>query len=842
MCTAAEAAATPLTGDGMDFLRRDLVYAWRSLGRAKGLTVTCVISLALGLGASTVLFSVVDAALLRRPPFPDPDRLALLTITHRTPREGEHPERWSWARFQLLRSSVQSFRNVAAYSNAVLAIRMEDRAEAVPMEVASADYLRVAGFAPALGRDFNRDDEREGAIPVAILGRDVWATQFRGDPGIIGGRVQINGVAHTVVGVAPAGFMGISGRARVWISPAAATQVSYRDYLRTNQNFISVVGRLKPDVPIENARHELRVLGTRINAAVPSEADGPEDQFSANAVSLNDARADVTTRRALTLLSGAVALLLLLACANVASLLLGRAEGRRREMAIKLAIGAGRARLVRQLLLECALIAGAACAIAVIVAVWVLPLVEVPPTLARGRNFYGAIGEFATPVFDLRVFAFAAATCAVTVLAFGLLPALRATRANLAADLKTSAASVRAGRRLDARDWAVALQIALAVTLLVGGGMMLASFQRLRSTTLGFDPSNLLTFMLRPSEVTYAGARAPRLIDRVLDEITRVPGVVSATVDGCTPVSMQCANSDLHIVGRDWGTAEPPLVRRHYVAAAHFTTLRTNVLRGRGLTDQDRAGSRHVVVINEAAARRFWPNEDPIGKRVWFEAASGFASPDSAAEIVGVTENTAYGPIDETPIQPDFFTPYRQFTYPTRMVLIRTNRDPLSIVRDVGAAVRRVDANLALFDVQSMDARAGTSWAKRAFETWLLTAFALLAAALATIGVYAVTAHAVLSRQRELGVRIALGASARRILESAASRTLRLAAVGLGAGAIGAVVAAGLLRAFLYATNPLDPLVLAAVGAATLLVLALATLLPACRALRVQPVEVLRAD
>ena len=826
----------------MDIVRRDVVYAWRSLRRAKGLVITCVISLALGLGASTVLFSVVDAALLRPPPFPEPSRLALLTITHRTPHDGVLAERWSWSRFELLRSSVHSFARIAAYSNAVLALRVGDGAEAVAMEVASADYLRVAGFRVLLGREFTRDDEREGAPPIAILGQDLWMTRFRGDSSVIGRRIQIGGVSHVVVGVAPRGFAGVSGRARAWISPAAATQVSYKDYLRTNQNFISVVGRLRPGVSVDEARRELGILGTRIEAAVPAEDHGPDNLFSATAISLNDARADVTTRRALTLLSGAVALLLLLACANVASLLLGRAEGRRREMAIRLAIGAGRARLVRQLLLECALIAGAACAIAIVAAVWVLPFVAVPPTLARGRNFYGAIGEFATPVFDLRVFAFAAATCAVTVLVFGLLPALRATRANLAADLKTSAASVRTGRRLDARDWAVALQIALAVTLLVGGGMMLASFQRLRSTAMGFDPSNLLTFMLRPSEVTYAGARAPQLIDRVLDEIARVPGVVSATVDGCAPVSMQCANSDLHIVGRDWGTAEPPIARRHYVAAAHFTTLRTNILRGRGLTDQDRAGSRHVAVINEAAARRFWPNEDPIGKRVWFEAASGFASPDSAAEIVGVTENTAYGPLDETPIQPDFFTPYRQFTYPTRMVLIRTNRDPLSIVRDVGAAVRRVDANLALFDVQSMDARAGTSWAKRAFETWLLTAFALLAAALATIGVYAVTAHAVLSRQRELGVRIALGASARRILESAASRTLRLAAVGLGAGAIGAAAAAGLLQAFLYATNPFDPLVLAGVGAATMVVLALATLLPARRALRVQPVDVLRAD
>jgi predicted permease len=768
--------------------------------------------------------------------------LALLTMVHRSPSEGQQAERWSWARFELLRSSTRAFERVAAFSNTVLAVRVGEGADAVAMEVASAEYLRVAGVRVLLGRDFDRGDERDGSPPVAILGHELWTSRFRADSSVIGQRIQIDGVSHVVVGIAPPGFAGISGRARAWISPAAATQVSYRDYLRTNQNFISVVGRLRPGVSVDDARDELRVLGTRIEAALPADDHGPADAFSATAMSVNDARADVTTRRGLALLSGAVALLLLLACANVASLLLGRAEGRRREMAIRLAIGAGRARLVRQLLVECGLIAGAACVVAIIAAAWVLPFVAVPPTLARGRNFYGAIGEFATPAFDLRVFAFAAATCAITVLAFGVLPALRATRANLAADLKASAAATRAGRTLDARDWAVALQVALAVTLLVGGGTMLASFRRLRSAPLGFDPSNLLTFMLRPSEVEYAGARAPQLIDRVLAEIQIVPGVVSATVDGCAPVTVQCASADLHIVGRDWGGAEPPIVRRHYVAGAHFATLRTAILRGRGLTDQDRAGTRHVVVINEEAARRYWPNQDPIGTRVWFEAASGFASPDSAAEIVGIVENTAYGPVDERPVQPDFFTPYRQFTYPSRMVLIRTKRDPLGVVREVATAVRRVDPNLALFDVQSMDARAGTSWAKRAYETWLLAAFATIAAALATIGVYSVTAHAVTSRRRELGVRIALGASATRILESAASRTLRLAAVGLVAGAIGATAAAGLLRAFLYATSPFDPAVLAGVAAATLVVLGLATVLPARRALRLQPVDVLRAD
>jgi putative ABC transport system permease protein len=444
---------------------------------------------------------------------------------------------------------------------------------------------------------------------------------------------------------------------------------------------------------------------------------------------------------------------------------------------------------------------------------------------------------------DWRVLAFAVAACAGTVLLFALAPALRATRTDLVTDLKAGVGRGRGGARLGVRELVVALQVALSVLLLVGCGLLLTSYARLRDTRIGFEPDRLLTFMLRPSEVRYPPAAAPALLARVLDEIGRVPGVEAATIDGCAPLTVQCANAALHIAGRPWATpTDAPAVLRHYVAPAHFRTLGVPVVRGRGLTDADRAGRPHVVVINEAAAARFWPNEDPIGKRVWFDGAAAFAGPDSSAEIVGVVANVAYQPLDERPIQPDFFTSYAQFTYPTRMVLVRTRGEPLALAAAIGQAVRRADPDLALFDVQSMAQRASLSWSKQRFQTTLLTVIALVALTLAVTGVYAVTAYFVASRTREIGVRMALGASSAQVARASVGRTVRLGVVGGAAGLVGALMLTRVLRATLYDTSPLAPGAYA--GAIVVLALALgaASWAPVRRALRIDPVEVLRSE
>ena len=444
------------------------------------------------------------------------------------------------------------------------------------------------------GRGFVEGDGIGGATSHSVvIGHDVWRRRFGGIDHVVGSTLELNGIAFTVVGVAAPGFNGVSGLAQAWIPATVAPLVTYREYLTTNQNFITVVGRLRRDVTIDAARAELAVVGPRIHVEQPSEADTPQDEFSATAMTLNDARIDVVTRRALMLLAAAAAMVLLIACANVAGLLVGRAAARRREIAIRLAIGSSRARLVRQMLIEGGVLAAAAGVVTLIATAWVMPFLRIPTTLARGRNFYGAVGEFATPGVDWRLFVFTFAICACTVLLFALLPALRSTRTNLAADLKTGAEASGGTARLSLREAIVGLQVCLAIVLVVGCGLLLSSYARLRHAPLGFDPDGLVTFMIRPSEVKYDTAAAPALLDRLLEEIGRVPGVEAATVDGCAPLSTQCANASLRIVGRPLtSAADAPAVLRHYVSPDYFKTLRVPISRGRGLEEKTDAAVR----------------------------------------------------------------------------------------------------------------------------------------------------------------------------------------------------------------------------------------------------------
>lgn len=828
----------------LDTSRRDVRVAWRSLCRARVFTGAAVFSIALGIAATTSVFSVVDAALFRAPPFPDADRLAIVFITKQQPNAAVERQRWSWPRSRLLREEMTSFSDAASFSQSVLAITSaESEPEPVNVELVSASYWSTLRIRPLVGRAFTPDEDvGSGAHPVVIVCHDLWERRFGRDPSLVGKTILVNGVSLTIVGIAPTGFSGLSGRAQVWIPATMAPRLSYVDYLVTNQNFISVVARLRDHVSIAQARAELALVGDKIQRTLPSATTDPAARFAATAVPLAEARIDPSTRRAMSLLLTGVACLLLLSCANVAGLLLGRAVSRRREIAIRVATGASRGRVVRQLLVEAALLAASGGVIALLIAVPIANRLVFPPSASRGRNFYGALGEFATPRTDWRVVLFCLLACGVTTFACGLFPALRAARVDLTRDLKDGAAGGEGHGRIAPRQFIVGAEAALAVVLLSCAGLLLASWQRLDAAPIGFDRTHLLTFIIRPSEVEYPAPKAPALIARVLAEIERVPGVYAASVDGCAPVGVGCANSTLHIMGRaEPSASDAPLVLRHYVGPDHFRVLGVPLIRGRAFTPVDRAGAPRVAIISETAARRFWPNEDPIGKRVWFGGGSNFDRPDSSAVIVGIVGDVAYQPLDEHPFQPDFYTPYAQFTFATRTVLVRTRGTPSAVVPAVRAAVRAADPNLALFEVRTMNDRIHDSWARLSYQMQLVGAFAVTALLLAGMGIFAVIAHAVGDRRREIGIRVALGARPAQVVFAAGRHGARPALAGVCAGLLVSAPIARVLASSLYGVRAFDLPVLVIVVGTAALVIVIATYLAARRALSIEPVEAMRA-
>jgi predicted permease len=803
--------------------------------------------LALGIGALTVTFGLADAALLRQPPFPGADRLAMLYITRTGATEGQRRERWSYPRVQLLARTATSFESIANYSPATVTLTGAGDPETLTGEVVSPAYFSLLRVQPLKGRTFlATEDDAAGAHPLAVLSYDLWQRHFNGDSAIIGHSINLNAVPLTVVGVMRPGFRGLSNRAQLWVPTTMAPGLTYGEYLTTNQNFISVIGRLAPGVSIERAQAELSVIGAQIHATIPSAGSSSAETVSATALSLNAARADATTRRSILVLLVAVALLHLLACANVANLLLGRAAARRREAAVRLALGSGRGRLVRVLLAEGVVLAAVGGAAGLLLAGWASSLITVPSGVWGPRGFYGSLAAFDEPAFGFRTVAFGVVLTAVTMLIVSWPPAASLARSDILSGLRSGARGIAFGagtlRRPTLRGAIVTVEAALAVLLLSAGGLMLVSFAKMRRTELGVDPRHVLTFLLRPSEVRVPPAIAPAFLSRLLDAITHVPGVESATVDGGSPVNGG-ARGLLHVVGAPQvPAAQLPVVNRHYVAPDHFRTLGIPVLSGRALSANDIATAPKVVVVSSTAARRFWPGENPLGKRIWFGPGSGFGSPDSSAEVVGVVGDVVSEPLDQPPNRSDFYTPYTQFTYAWRYFFVRTAGDPVASVGAIRKAVLSVEPDLPLTEVETLSERIGDSWARHRFDAWLFGGFALVAVVLASAGIYAVVAYAVAQRTREMGIRMALGARPVAIVRLVVREGMAFPAIGLLIGLVAAVAGTRVLRASLYQVTPTDPVILGATVALLLAVSALACLAPARRATRADPTDALRAE
>jgi predicted permease len=819
----------------------DLRLALRVLRRNRTLSVSVIGTLALAIGAGVATFALAEAALITPPPFPEPDRLAMLFTTHTEPARGTERYRWSYPRFRMLEKSLRSVSSIADYGLSSVNLAGHTDAEPIRAEVVAGAYFATVGVRPMFGRSFSADEDRSPAeAMVVILGHALWQRRYGGDRAILGRTVRVNSRELTVIGVMPPGFRGLTGRAEMWYPATQAPRLTYPEYLTTNQDFTSVVARLRPGVTMDALRAELATVGAAIQRELPSGSAVPGDSFGATAVPISEVRVNATTRRTMLVLLGAVGVVLLLACANVASLLITHAASRRREMAVRLALGASRGRLVRQLLTESAVLAALGGAMGLALAWWATRVIIAPASTIAPANFYGAIGEFAHPRIDPVLLAFAVGVTILTALLCGLAPALTAARTSIGNTLRQSGAVTRVGgaSRLPMRAITVAIEVALALVLLTGGSLMLTTLMRLRGDPLGIDPRNVITFSVQPPEARYGTESAPAFIERLLAELHTVPGVTAATVDGCAPLTASCANSSLYIVGRPVPPpGNAPFIRRHYVSPEHFRVLSIPVLRGRAFENTDRDRRPSVAIINETAARRFWPNQNPIGARIWFGGGSrsDWSFPDSSLEVVGVVGDVPYQEGDDRRIIPAVYTSYLQFTYSTRTVMVRATGDPSATLRGVRDAVKRVDPDLALYDLGVLTEQLGGAWAKQRFTSGVLTAFAALALVLAATGVFGVVASLVSERTREIGIRMALGATPGAIGRLVIAQGMRLPVLGLAVGMILAVPAAQALRGLVYGVSPHDPRVFGAVVLLLGGVALAATVIPARRATRVDP-------
>jgi putative ABC transport system permease protein len=821
----------------LENLIQDLRYAWRGLARRPGFTTVAVLTLAIGIGATTAIFSAVNVLLLRPMPYARPDELMKVTLI--TPKRGERPGTdemvWSYPKFMVFRDAQHLFSELSAYTTQQFTVTSGD-VERIRGESVGATYLRTLGLAPARGRDFERsEDDHYGAPRQAILSFGFWERRFNADPSVIGQRIDLGGKPYDIIGVAPREFRGLTGEAEIFVP----ITVSGPEEFSPQMHSFSVVARRLPTVTVAQAVTGAAVLGVRVNDAYPNPMD--HAKWGAKAEPLNNARVAPVVKQSVLVLFGAVALVLLVACVNVANLLLGRAASRRREIAVRLAIGAGRGRLVRLLVTESLVLAllGAIASVGVAwIGVHALGSINPATTLRIGRdNSIGAVA-FSSIGLDWTALAFTFVVALVAGLVFGLAPAFAATRASLSSALRDGRSDSRAGFRgaLSGRRLLVVSEVALALVLLAGSGLMIRSLGRLLATNVGFDARNVLTARINAPRGVFGDDSLASLYTQLLERLRAVPGVADAGIDNCAPLSGGCLSTSIRPREQtEVDMAHLPGVGVEAVSPSWFTTMHVPLIRGRMLTRDDRDGLPPVAVVNEAAAAKFWPNENPIGKR--FEIGFNNLKDVEVVGIVGDVRQRA-----DSSASPMTYFSYRQLAPSGIMIFIRTARDPAALGPAVRRAIHDVAPAYPVYDMQTMSARSADATARVRFSAVLLTLFAVTALSLAAIGIYGVMSLGVTSRTREIGIRMALGADRNRVQRLVVREGAVLVAMGAVAGIVGARIATKVLQSLLFDTKPSDPATYVAIIALLAGVAVLASWLPARRAARVDPIAALRAD
>ena len=803
-------------------LWQDLRYGFRMLGKNPGFASIALLTLALGIGANTAIFSVINAVLLRPLPYPEADRLVWLNERHE-----QIPARWiSYPNFLDWRGRNQSFESVALIRGWQMTLTGGGEAQSVNARMVTADYFRVMQVRPMLGRDFNTEEDTFGAARVAVLGHAFWQTQFGSDPDIVGKPITLDNQSFTVIGVMPAEFQH-QGPPAMWVSTEQYAEPGSGWFRREDRVAGLVIARLKREITIEQARADMKSIEQQLISEYPMQNGGN----TIRVVTLQESIVG-DSRQQLLLLFAAVGVVLLIACANVANLLLARAATRKREFAVRAAMGASRPRLLRQLLIESLLLAVLGGAFSLLLARWCVDLLVrfAPEDLPRMAGI----------TIGWQVLGFALGLSVLTGIIFGIAPAWQSTKTDLHETLKEggrTATDARGGRLRNA--FAVA-EVALAMMLLVGAGLLIKSLARLQHSDPGFNSQNVVTMRLLPRQAYTGRAQLTEFYSQALERISALPGVEAACV----------LNDDLPGLEPGWQNDIIPEVNGEYlkikpgelinvdwgiVTGDYFKTMRIPILQGRSFSAQEGTRGGKVVLIDEQLARQFWPQGDAVGKHIKYESRD-------AHEIIGVVGDVRnYG--SETPGRIKMYTPFGRWPLPSSTLAVRTaGVDATSLIPAIKGEVRAINLNVPINEIATLEDRLGRHIAPRRFITWLLGLFAAVALVLAAIGIYGVMSYSVTERTHEIGVRRALGAQDSDVLKLVMRRGLVMTLTGAVIGLVTSVALTRVLSSLLFGVSAIDPVTFAGVALLLVAVALLACYVPARRAMRVDPLVALRYE
>jgi putative ABC transport system permease protein len=817
----------------MDTLLKDFRYAWRRLRRTPGFSLVAVATLALGIGATSTIFTVVNGVLLRPLPYRAADRLA--NIWNDLGEGAQSLPAVSPLDFRDYQTRSRAFEEFAAATGpGIVRLRgnLSGRGEPekIDLSAVTANFFPLLGVTPALGRQFSAEEEVPNGPKVALLSHPLWQRRYGGDSSLIGRTIEIDGVSHTVVGILPSEFRLLLPSEAFMVKDAEVWTPLQYDYGHApprNYTFFTVFGRLKAGSTWAQAQDDMNRIAGQLRAEYPVHA---KSNLRIRVVPL---RLDVVkhARPGLLVLMGAVGLVLLIACANVANLLLARATAREREFALRAALGASRRAMARQLLTECGLLAFVGGGLGLVLTSWAMAVLRAlhPANLPRLSDIR----------VDAGVLAFTFVVCLATVIVFGLVPALRAAAADPQASLQRGANGAGGGDRPGVRNALIMAEVALSVVLLVGAGLLMRSFLSLQQARPGFDASGVLTFQLSMPDGRYPTNKSVldfyrRLEDRLraLPGVRRVGQVSQLPLTGSGPLQPFAFNE---ATASNW---ESVTADERVASPEYFNAVQARLLSGRGFTDQDVDGSPRVAIVDQTLAKMAWPGQNAVGKRLQVQPTG---SPDAFVEVVGVVEHMRINDLTRATL-PQIYWPIGQAPWPNIGFVIQTSVDPASVAPAVRRVVGELDKDLPVARLVPMSRYVADGMAQSRFSMILMTAFGGIALSLAAIGIFGVISYSVAQRTREFGIRMALGETPNRTRWSVVLRGMRLVGLSLGLGLLAALAASRVLAGFLYGVDAGDPLTFAAITAMLSVVALIACYLPARRATSVDPMVALRAE